>query len=243
MNATPTTDWYKHRGGKMDQRARAIKPSVGEELRCLRRTLGVSPEALADRTGLAVRHIERIETGELQPRPVVLAAFALALGTTHAGRRQWLAADTCFARLLKAGPPRSEQPLEADTLPQRPDRLRLRAIEPCLACGRSLDRDLAWEAGGYDDFPLLAPLCGRRGCPPSRVRADLFRGIYGDADYAGPDGILTAAIWLAVTQAQQARGASDPDQVARAEEAIVRAEREVGRWTAERMDRVFRLDE
>ena len=86
----------------MDERARAVKLTVGEELICQRRTLGVGLESLADRTGLDTTTINRIEGGEVRPRQVILAALALALGTTQAGRRQWLTADTCFARLIQA---------------------------------------------------------------------------------------------------------------------------------------------
>ena len=87
----------------MDERARAVKLTVGEELICQRRTLGVGLESLADRTGLDTTTINRIEGGEVRPRQVALAALALALGTTQSRvRRQWLTADTCFARLIQA---------------------------------------------------------------------------------------------------------------------------------------------
>jgi transcriptional regulator with XRE-family HTH domain len=224
----------------MDERARAVKPTEGGELRCLRRTLGVSLEALANRTGLEPSQIERIEAGEVRPRPVVLAALALALGTTRAGRRQWLAADTCFERLVGAGRAADGSHPGAMGGPPTHARRRLRTVEPCLACGRPADADLAWEAGGYGEYPLLAPLCGRPGCPPSKVRADMIRGIYGDADYVGPDGLLTTAIWQAVTRAQLARGVADSAGVAQADEAAARAESEAGRWAADRMGDLLR---
>jgi hypothetical protein len=226
----------------MDERARAVKPTVGEELRCQRRIFAVSLETLAHRTGLDTKGVERIEAGELRPRPVVLAALAIALGTTRAGRRQWLAADTSFVRLVRAGRTAAGQHLGTTDRPPTHARRRLRTVEPCLACGRPLDADLSWKAGGYGEYPVLAPLCGRPGCPPSKTRADMLRGIYGDADYIGPDGLLTTAIWQAVTQAQLARGAADSADVARAEEAAARAESEAGRWAADRMGDLLRPD-
>src|SRR4051794_25500754 len=123
----------------MDQRARAVKSTEGAELRCLRRILGVGLETLANRAGLEPGQIERIEAGEVRPRPVVLAALAIALGTTRAGRRNWLAADTCFVRLVRAGRTAEGRPARAVGRPATHVRQRLRTLEPCLACGRSLD--------------------------------------------------------------------------------------------------------
>jgi transcriptional regulator with XRE-family HTH domain len=227
----------------MDRRARAVKPTVGEELSCQRRTLGVGLETLADRTGLDAAMIKRIEGGAMRPRDVMLAALALALGTTQAGRRQWLMADTCFARLIRALREGDVRGPGSAALPLGDSSGRIRMVKPCLACGRVSDTDLTWEAGGYDDYPLLSPLCGRRGCPPTKVRADIFRGLFGDADHSGPDGVLTSSIWLAVTEAQEVRAVASPTEVTQAHEAVTSAQREAGRWAAERMGRLLRPDD
>ena len=71
----------------------------------------------------------------------------------------------------------------------------------------------------------------------------MFRGLFGDADYSGPDGVLTSSIWLAVIEAQQARAVTDPIESRRAQEAATLAEREAGRWAAERMGRILPPDD
>jgi DNA-binding transcriptional regulator YiaG len=56
-------------------------PAVDPEaLQAIRKSAGLSREQLAVAAGISMRTVERTERGDSRPRPVVVAALALALG-------------------------------------------------------------------------------------------------------------------------------------------------------------------
>ncbi len=54
--------------------------NIGSKIKELRLLKGLTQEELADKTGLSVRTIQRIESGEVDPRTYTLNALAEALG-------------------------------------------------------------------------------------------------------------------------------------------------------------------
>ncbi len=55
------------------------------EIQERRKALGLSPEGLADRAQIALRTLERIERGEVEPRRATLAMIEQALEAESAG--------------------------------------------------------------------------------------------------------------------------------------------------------------
>src|SRR5215813_10940824 len=83
-------------------------PTFAEQLRDLRRASGLSQEALAERAGMSVRALRKLESGATQtPRrdTIDLLASALGLDATaqtafaQAARRSWIAGPNAAAQL------------------------------------------------------------------------------------------------------------------------------------------------
>ena len=66
-----------------DKRRRpSLAEQVGEEVRRLRKQIGLRQETLADRAGISRQHLSKIETGKVDVSVSVLAALATVMGRT-----------------------------------------------------------------------------------------------------------------------------------------------------------------
>jgi len=61
-------------------RARTLRRTLGDNVRRLRREQGLSQRSLAERSGISLSYIGRIEAGQANVRVTKLGALATALG-------------------------------------------------------------------------------------------------------------------------------------------------------------------
>jgi tetratricopeptide (TPR) repeat protein/transcriptional regulator with XRE-family HTH domain len=131
----------------------------GELVRGRRRQLGLSQEELADRTGIGVRSIGKIEAGRIRnPRPATVRRLAEAFGLTGADRDRFYTAAA--AAVVAESPPA--------------------APTPARAAPAQLPADVAAFTGRTDYLDrLTAVLDGSANQPPTAVVISAIAGTAG----------------------------------------------------------------
>lgn len=134
--------------------------AFGAELRRLRQSAGLSGLTLANRAGISLGHLSRLERGRRRPRHSTVARLARALS----GAPDSLT-ERHLVRLL--GPVHAPESPRLDRIEKRRDR-RVKRFE------RELSRNPAVAVATRDVAPSAAPAgCVRTGCAQPATRGRL----------------------------------------------------------------------
>lgn len=224
----------------MDRLARRLAPTFGAQLHIIRKLCHVKPARLARLVGVSEPRYRALEMGDgLPPTPDEIARLAVGLAQAPMGHGHRSMAPS-FQRLLTF----ALEPVRPHGWERTPRQLDV--LDPCYACGRTTDGPFAWSAGDYEGIPLLAPLCGRVYCKPSKVRTEMLGGWFGNpTDPTDPmpfDAMLTASIWFAAAEHRVERDMPGAmDELVRAGVALDCARQVSNADAAERIQSALRV--